>query len=384
MRKNIGSVIVSVLVAFVLFSGVVWAPAEERRLTPGTVKGDLAIEGNTTVGDAVGDTATCNAGTWNWPNVTSLNFNAAITFDATGQIPLMKALTWDYRTSTTNFLVPDADAATEAMNRQVSDVRYPQLAALNTFTKVNLFPDGTSTDPSIAFASETGTGFYLSKVGKIGLGINGSGLVTTFDAVKGIDTVGSGTFGTDLTVGGTTILGDANSDGLTFKSDTVNWTSTNDIHNVYSSDALFTGASVMRFVTSFQIKGGLDVEGTDGIGIFPGSDIDTNIFIVGVTGSPKAFWDESEDKVSFTKGIIQPDSKAGSVAGASFAGNPKVFTVTFGTAFPNTNYSISITSAENRTWTYNTKLAASFIINSNANLAFTGDVDWTVTVHSDP
>lgn len=69
--------------------------------------------------------------------------------------------------------------------------------------------------------------------------------------------------------------------------------------------------------------------------------------------------------------------KSGFVSGASFAGNPKKVTITFGTAFPDTNYSIAITGANGRTFTYESKLAASFVINANANTALAGEVSWT-------
>ena len=71
-------------------------------------------------------------------------------------------------------------------------------------------------------------------------------------------------------------------------------------------------------------------------------------------------------------------TKSGSVAGSSFAGNPKKTTVTFATAFANANYAITITSDTNRTWTWESKTASGFVINSNSNTAFAaGNVDWT-------
>ena len=61
----------------------------------------------------------------------------------------------------------------------------------------------------------------------------------------------------------------------------------------------------------------------------------------------------------------------------SFAGNPKTFTVVFGTAMPNTNYAISIVGGNNRSWEYNSKTTAGFIINANANAALSEEVSWT-------
>jgi len=75
--------------------------------------------------------------------------------------------------------------------------------------------------------------------------------------------------------------------------------------------------------------------------------------------------------------------KAGTVAGASFAGNPKVYTVVFTNPYPNTNYSISITGGVNRTFTFESKTVNGFIINSNANLAFTENVDWLTIAYGE-
>ncbi len=69
--------------------------------------------------------------------------------------------------------------------------------------------------------------------------------------------------------------------------------------------------------------------------------------------------------------------KSGSVAAGSFTGAPRTATVTFGTAFPNTNYSIHVTGANSRSWSFQSKAAGSFVINSNANGALSGEVTWT-------
>ena len=68
--------------------------------------------------------------------------------------------------------------------------------------------------------------------------------------------------------------------------------------------------------------------------------------------------------------------KAGVVSGASFAGSPKKAAISF-TAFPSTSYAITITGADPRTWTYESKATTGFTINANANAAFTGEVSWT-------
>jgi hypothetical protein len=75
--------------------------------------------------------------------------------------------------------------------------------------------------------------------------------------------------------------------------------------------------------------------------------------------------------------------KSGAITAGSFAGNPKKFTLTFGTAFSSTNYSIIVLGGDSRSWSYETKLAASVVINANANTALTQDVLWIAIDHGE-
>lgn len=68
--------------------------------------------------------------------------------------------------------------------------------------------------------------------------------------------------------------------------------------------------------------------------------------------------------------------KTGRVAAATFTGTPRKATVTLGTAFPNTNYNVTVTGSDGRSWIIESKLAGSFVINSQANTALTGEVGW--------
>jgi hypothetical protein len=76
-------------------------------------------------------------------------------------------------------------------------------------------------------------------------------------------------------------------------------------------------------------------------------------------------------------------TKSGSVTAGSFAGTPRTATVTFTTAFANTNYSIQITGSDNRTFTYTSKATTGFTINTNANTPLTGNVDWVAIEHGE-
>jgi hypothetical protein len=75
-------------------------------------------------------------------------------------------------------------------------------------------------------------------------------------------------------------------------------------------------------------------------------------------------------------------TKAGSVTNASFAGNPKKATVTFGSAFPNTNYAVTVTGEDARTWTIESKAAGSFVINANSNTNLAATTYWIATQYS--
>lgn len=68
--------------------------------------------------------------------------------------------------------------------------------------------------------------------------------------------------------------------------------------------------------------------------------------------------------------------KSGTVASGSFAGNPKTYAVVFGTAFASTSYSIKISGADARVFSYSSKATTGFTISANANQALTGNVDW--------
>jgi len=70
-------------------------------------------------------------------------------------------------------------------------------------------------------------------------------------------------------------------------------------------------------------------------------------------------------------------TKSGSVAPGLFSGSPKKFTVVFATAWGSTAYDISISGVDARSWSWQSKTSAGFVINSNANQALTGNVDWT-------
>lgn len=76
-------------------------------------------------------------------------------------------------------------------------------------------------------------------------------------------------------------------------------------------------------------------------------------------------------------------TKSNAIANTSFTGNPKKATVTFTTAFPNTSYAVTITGEDARSWTIESKLAGSFVINANSNTNLAGTTYWIATAYGE-
>jgi hypothetical protein len=63
---------------------------------------------------------------------------------------------------------------------------------------------------------------------------------------------------------------------------------------------------------------------------------------------------------------------------SAILGAPKKSAVLFTTPLPSTGYTITITSADVRVWTFESKALTGFTINSNSNQVLSGEVHWQV------
>jgi hypothetical protein len=80
---------------------------------------------------------------------------------------------------------------------------------------------------------------------------------------------------------------------------------------------------------------------------------------------------------SYVPGLhISEKIKSGTLNGILFGGSPLTASVSLPTPFSGDLYSITITGVDPRTWSTQDKTANSFVINSNSNLSFSGDVGW--------
>jgi len=311
----------------VMAEGISQTEADARYVlvTGDTVTGNFAVDGITTLGSGVEDYVSYKADYVEFLNPTTFDLAFGATFDGSG-IPLIFEAT--------------------------------QCDFLNGGTI--LVPDGSKTAPGIAFDDGGGirdTGFYNT---------SSKGLSIMYGTINGtdwmsVDINGMMIFG-NLDVDGNAVLGDAVGDSIIFRGGT--WTS--QVPLTWNIDGATTFAADGQTVTMNAT-----------LWDFTGA---TNVTVPDANAATEAMNRQTSD----ARYLLNSDVKSGTVAGASFAGNPKIYTVTFNTAFPDTNYSVAVISEESRSWTFQSKLAGSFVMNSNANLALTLNVDWIATAHNDP
>lgn len=246
------------------------------------------------------------------------------------------------------------------ITQSVADGLYVNVTG-DTMTGPLVCPDGTKTAPGLAFDDGTGnadTGWY---------NVAAKGASIMYASVNDADVLALNedlTVYNDLWVDGNMTFGS----GSTGKSITIrgvqNWTSQVGFTWNLDGDTTFAanGQTMTMNATLWDFTGA------------------TNVAVPDADAATEAMNRQTSD----ARYVALTSIKSGTVAGASFAGNPKIYTVTFGTAFPDTNYSVSVISEESRNWTFQSKLAGSFVMNSNANLALTLNVDWIATAHHDP
>lgn len=80
---------------------------------------------------------------------------------------------------------------------------------------------------------------------------------------------------------------------------------------LFRNSLLFVGICIFAFIASgtivpdnTTIVGDLTVQSTNGIDINPGSDVDTDLISIGVTGSPKLKWNETQDALQFIEKLL--------------------------------------------------------------------------------
>jgi hypothetical protein len=74
-------------------------------------------------------------------------------------------------------------------------------------------------------------------------------------------------------------------------------------------------------------------------------------------------------------------AKSGVVSNSTWTGTPLNYQVIFTSAFPNTNYSVTVTGGDARVWTVESVTVNGFIINSNSNTGLLYSTYWIATLN---
>ena len=74
-------------------------------------------------------------------------------------------------------------------------------------------------------------------------------------------------------------------------------------------------------------------------------------------------------------------AKSGIVSNSTWTGTPLNYQVIFTSAFPNTNYSVTVTGGDARVWTVESVTINGFIINSNSNTGLLYPTYWIATLN---
>ncbi len=164
-----------------------------------------------------------------------------------------------------------------------------------------------------AYGYESGTGKYAGPVAGMSVEATGNFTSTTNTPVRiSFVTHGSATINPVITFGsdGHVYIGQGGGMGL---------------DNVKTFHGAGGDASIYYDGTDFiinpkevgsglvKILGGVSVVGADGIDYNPGSDIDVDLITIGVTGTPKVWWDEGDDSFRINKTVAIDNSGDGAV-----------------------------------------------------------------------
>jgi len=165
------------------------------------------------------------------------------------------------------------------------------------------------------------------------------------------------------------ITGSLTTSGSVFLSSLV--TSSTDVSNVVMS-----GTNGQLFITASSAIGGgggssnitIGDEGTT-----QGTATYLNFIGAGVTATV------SSNTASITISGGGSSAKAGSGSAASFTGTPRTASITFGSAFSDNLYAVTVTGEDARSFTIQSKSSTGFTINSNSSIALAGPVYWIAT-----
>jgi hypothetical protein len=79
--------------------------------------------------------------------------------------------------------------------------------------------------------------------------------------------------------------------------------------------------------------------------------------------------------------ISSTTTKSGIISNSTFTGTPLNYRIVFTSAFPNTNYSVTVTGGDARVWTVESITVNGCIVNSNSNTGLLYPTYWIATLN---
>jgi hypothetical protein len=130
--------------------------------------------------------------------------------------------------------------------------------------------------------------------------------------------------------------------------------------------------------TSAIDNGGVAYENTTLSNPLPLTTVPNCTIIDNALDYPTTFVSASfaQNSVSASYAANTLPTKAGIATAAGFGGSPLTQSVAFTTPFADNSYAVSVVGVDLRSWTVESRVAGSFIINTNSTVALTGDVQW--------
>ena len=213
--------------------------------------------------------------------------------DVTGTTTVLRVLTLAPNTLQKMWFI--RNSTTGGFGLDISQGSGANVTVANGETKM-VFGDGAGSGAAMGdiLASQTLTALTVTTVDINGGTVDGAviggasaaaGTFTTLDATGNVN-LGQGTVTIGAASVGVLALG-----GLSSITGAPTWGSSQAITLSTAAQASVTSLGTL---TALTVNGAATVSTANGIDINPGSDIDTDLITVGVTGAPRLWWDESE------------------------------------------------------------------------------------------
>lgn len=267
-----------------------------------------------------------------------------------------------------------------ASNLLVSNTITAQTLVVQTITSSIEYSSGSNIFGSLLTNTQQFTGSVnitgsLSVAGNIVNNLTAS-YASNANLLDGLDSTVFATTGSNI------FIGDQKITGSLFISASTSNTAINTNGDIILSGSLYASASYSS--TAIRIIGNSIITGSQTItgSLTVTGSVNASRFTGSLFGSA-SYATTASYTVSASYAPVLLTTKINQVLSSSFSGNPKKATVTFSSSFANINYGVLVTGQDLRSWTIESKVVGSFIINSNSNVNLSGSTYWMATEYGE-